>query len=71
WQEGLIITEAEGVAQTAGLLAGDIIQTMNNQPVKTISDLEKILNEAPPQPNVTLEAYRKGARFTVSLPGTN
>ncbi|MBF0499275.1 MAG: PDZ domain-containing protein, partial [Candidatus Riflebacteria bacterium] len=43
WQEGLIITEAEGVAQTAGLLAGDIIQTMNNQPVKTISDLEKIL----------------------------
>ncbi|MBF0499281.1 MAG: PDZ domain-containing protein [Candidatus Riflebacteria bacterium] len=67
--EGLIITETEAQAQTAGLLAGDLIMGIDNQPVKKITDLIQIMNQATPQTGVILDIYRKGERFTVRLKG--
>ena len=43
--KGLVIREASSAAAEAGLLAGDLIQSINTHPVLTVADLQYRLNQ--------------------------
>ncbi len=65
--EGLVVAEiAPGSrAARAGLEVGDVILAVNRQPVNTIRDLDRALEEAPGA--IALTTWRDGQRFLVIL----
>jgi len=67
--KGVIITEVANQAQAAGLLAGDVIRGINNRRVKSIVDFIKVMNTANMQQGITLDIYRQGQRFQVTMKG--
>ncbi|WP_146533987.1 PDZ domain-containing protein [Rubripirellula reticaptiva] len=46
----------------AGLRNGDLINTCNNQMVKSVDDLARIINEAPADQSLSLQFRREGSR---------
>jgi S1-C subfamily serine protease len=68
-KKGLVIAETGGQAQAAGLLAGDVIEVINNQRVKTIVDFIEVMNKADLQKGISLVVYRQGQRFRVTMKG--
>lgn len=54
--EGLVVTELdpEGSAASAGIARGDVILEMNRQPVKTVDEVQSILNSAGDKPLLLL-----------------
>jgi len=67
--EGLIITESANQASAAGLLAGDVIRTINGQRVNSIVDFIKIMNKADFRKGISLEIYRQGQPFSLWMKG--
>ena len=43
-KNGVLVTQSSGVSQMAGIMAGDIILSVNNQPVNSLSQVEKFIN---------------------------
>lgn len=63
-EQGLEVTDA----QTEGLLAGDILLKANGDPLQDSSQLYRLLLAAQPGDSVTLEIFRAGQYFTVTVP---
>ncbi|MBF0544508.1 MAG: trypsin-like peptidase domain-containing protein [Candidatus Riflebacteria bacterium] len=66
-QDGLVVGEVEGAAQTAGFVMGDFIQKINGQPVRTLADFITIMNEVDPQAGANLELSRRGTVLNLTL----
>ena len=54
-----------GPADTAGILPGDVVLTINNQPVKEAQQAMRVISEQHPDTMVRLEGSRQGKPFTV------
>jgi serine protease Do len=67
--EGALVAEPQsgGPAVKAGIEAGDVITSVNGQPVKDARDLAKRIGSMPPGATVKLVAIRKGAEKNFSL----
>ena len=70
--EGILIvrTITGSSAETAGLLAGDIIQKLGDQEISNTGELSKFLLEHPPGESVAVEYLRRGrAERTIAILG--
>jgi serine protease Do len=67
--EGALVAEPQsnGPAVKAGIEAGDVITSVNGQPVKDARDLARRIGSMPPGATVKLVAVRKGAEKNFSL----
>ena len=67
--EGALVAEpqADGPAAKAGILSGDLIQSVNDQDVKDARDLAKKIAAIKPGSTVKLGLLRNGSQKTVSL----
>jgi serine protease Do len=67
--EGALVTEpqADGPAAKAGIVSGDLIQSVNDQEVKDSRDLAKKIAAIKPGSSVKLGILRNGSQQTVSL----
>jgi serine protease DegS len=54
-----------GPADTAGILPGDVVLAINNQPVKEAQQAMRLISEQHPDAMVRLEGSRQGKPFTV------
>jgi serine protease Do len=64
---GLLVTEviADAPADKAGLLAGDIVVAVEDQPVRDSADLHRALTEIEPGDDVAVRVERRGAPLTL------
>ncbi len=68
---GLLISSVSkgSAAEKSGLKAGDIIVRVKGKPVKTVSDIRKILNSLKDNEKVKVEFYRNGRlKSVIALP---
>jgi serine protease Do len=67
--EGALVAEpqADGPAVKAGIVAGDVITTVDGKPVKDARDLAKKIGALPPKASVKLVVLHKGSEKTVTL----
>jgi len=67
--EGALVAEPQkdSPAQKAGIEAGDVIISVNGQPVKDARDLAKKIGSLAPKTTVKLSVLHKGTEKTVSL----
>ena len=67
--EGALVAEpqADGPAAKAGIQSGDVIISVNDQPVKDARDLAKKIGALPPNTTVRLGIISKGTEKTVTL----
>ena len=66
---GLLVAESAAPAAGAGLLANDVIETVNGQRVETIADFIKVMNKADLKRGISLDVYRQGQRFSLMMKG--
>jgi S1-C subfamily serine protease len=64
---GLIVVESAAQAAAAGLVANDVIEAINGQPVESIADFIKVMNTASPGKGISLVIYRQGQRFNLMM----
>jgi serine protease Do len=67
--EGALVAEPQkdGPAVKAGIEAGDVITSLDDQPVRDARDLARKIGGMPPGTTVKLGLLRKGAQMTISL----
>jgi len=65
--EGVVVADVAPGSRAArtGLQAGDVITAVNRQPVATIRDIDRALEQAPGA--MALSVWREGQRFLVIL----
>ncbi|MBA7653185.1 hypothetical protein ES703_61028 [subsurface metagenome] len=66
---GLLVAESAAPAAAAGLLANDVIEAVNGQRVETIADFIKVMNKADLKRGISLDVYRQGQRFNLTMRG--
>ncbi len=66
---GLLVAESAAPATAAGLLANDVIEAVNGQRVETIADFIKVMNKADLKRGISLDVYRQGQRFNLTMRG--
>jgi S1-C subfamily serine protease len=64
---GLHVVESATPATAAGLLANDVIEAVNGQRVETIADFIKVMNKADLKRGISLNVYRQGQRFNLTI----
>lgn len=62
-----VLRVAEGPAQEAGLVPGDILVTFNFKPVKSIDELNKILKETPKNRSIPVRVVRENRSLFLPL----
>jgi len=62
---GLLVEQVEGAAARAGVQAGDVILALNNQPVKTVDQLRRLVDRS--RGNVALLIQREGNKIYVPV----
>ena len=62
---GLMVEQAEGAAARAGVQAGDVILALNNQPVKSVDQLRKLVDKS--RGSVALLIQREGNKIFVPI----
>jgi serine protease Do len=67
--EGALVAEPQGnsPAAKAGIVAGDVITAVNNEPVKDARDLAKKIGSLPPKTTVKLAVLHSGSEKTLNL----
>ena len=60
-------SQANGPAAGAGIVAGDVIASLDDQPVKDHRDLVKKISRAAPGTTVELGVFRKGEHKSVTV----
>jgi len=65
--KGLLVVESATQAAAAGLLADDVIESINGQRVETIADFIKVMNKASLRKGISLGVYRQGQRFNLTI----
>lgn len=66
---GVIVSETGGLAGDAGILPGDVIQTINNQPIRDIFDYIKVMGKADLATGIFFGINRQGHRFSLVMKG--
>jgi serine protease Do len=68
-QRGAIVADLapNGPSQRAGLVAGDVITSINGHPVKTSSELTREVAKARPGDNLQLDVIRDGKHRTITV----
>jgi putative serine protease PepD len=56
-----------GAAEEAGILAGDVITTMNGKPVTTASELTAAVRQEPAGAKVKIELIRNDVKLTFDV----
>ncbi|MHC4734146.1 MAG: trypsin-like peptidase domain-containing protein, partial [Planctomycetota bacterium] len=64
---GLIVVESAAQAAAAGLVANDVIEAVNGQPVETVADFIRVMNKASLGKGISLDIYRQGQRFNLMM----
>ena len=62
---GLLVEESEGPAARAGVQAGDVILAFNNQPVKSVDQLRRLVDRS--RGSVALLIQREGNKIYVPI----
>ena len=62
---GLLVEEVEGAAARAGVQVGDVILALNNQPVKTIDQLRRLVDRS--RRSIALLIQREGTKIYVPI----
>ena len=62
---GLMVEQAEGAAARAGVQAGDVILALNNQPVKSVDQLRRLVDKS--RGSVALLIQREGNKIYVPV----
>ncbi|HEY6240084.1 MAG TPA: PDZ domain-containing protein, partial [Burkholderiales bacterium] len=62
---GLLVEQVEGAAARAGVQAGDVILALNNQPVKTVDQLRRLVDRS--RGSVALLIQREGNKIYVPI----
>jgi serine protease Do len=62
---GLLVEQAEGPAKRAGVQAGDVILSFNNQPLKTVDQLRRLVDRS--HGSVALLIQREGNKIFVPI----
>jgi serine protease Do len=62
---GLLVEQVEGAAARAGVQAGDVILALNNQPVKSVAQLRRLVDRS--RGNVALLIQREGNKIYVPV----
>jgi S1-C subfamily serine protease len=65
--KGLLVVESAVQAAAAGLLADDVIESINGQRVETIADFIKVMNKASLRKGISLGVYRQGQRLNLKM----
>lgn len=68
-KRGVIVTESAGLSKTTGLLAGDLIEAIDNQVIETTVDYIRVMQEADLKRGISLEIYRQGQRIQLMMKG--
>ena len=64
----VVVAEVEGVAAIAGVQQGDVIKSINGQPIETPSDLTDMINSTDPlQGGVMLDISRNGSPMYITI----
>lgn len=64
---GLLVDEVTLEAAESGLLAGDVLQSINNIPIKTLEDFTQATRRVESLPAVTLGVFRNGRPTELTL----
>jgi S1-C subfamily serine protease len=64
---GLIVVESAAQATAAGLVANDVIEVVNGQPIETVADFIKVMNKVRPGKKISMDIYRQGQRFNLMM----
>lgn len=69
-QSGVLVTgmNPEGVAAEAGIRPQDVILSFNHQPVKNVSQLEKLIDHSPKGKPAAVQVMRKQQTLFVAIP---
>jgi len=67
--EGVLVAEpiADGPAAKAGIAPGDVITSLNSEPVKDARELSRKIGDAAPGTKVNLGVVRKGEQKTIAM----
>ncbi len=67
--KGVVVTQVEpgSTADRAGLAAGDVIQEVNRQPVRSLKDYERVTAELKKDQRVLLRINRRGASLFLAV----
>ncbi len=65
----IVAVVPEGPADRAGLLAGDLLYRVNNQPIASADDLHRVLSRCEPGRLLSLELLRRGRPLSVQIVG--
>jgi serine protease Do len=57
----------EGLASRSGLIQGDILVSINFQPLRSIEDVDKVLSAVPAGQSVPLRVIRNGRSNFIAL----
>lgn len=66
---GVVVSETGGLAGDAGILPGDVIQKIDRQPVRDISDYIKVMGKADLATGISFGINRQGHRFSLRVKG--
>jgi len=62
---GLLVEQSEGPAARAGVQPGDVILAFNNQPVKTVDQLRRLVDRS--RGSIALLIQREGNKIYVPI----
>jgi serine protease Do len=63
---GLVVQDVAGAAERAGIRAGDVIEAVNNTPVKNVAELKSLIDKS--GKTVALLVQRNDARIFIPVP---
>ena len=60
--------EKESIAEQQGFKTGDMIESLNQQPILSIADVQWVLHQAPEPSRISAIIHRNGEKVTLELP---
>ncbi|MBF0123278.1 MAG: hypothetical protein HQL21_07750 [Candidatus Omnitrophica bacterium] len=66
-EQGVVVDWCEDPAYSAGVRGGDLIKSINNKPIKNLSDFLKVTNVTSLEPGVLLDILRNGQPLYITM----
>ncbi|MHC4123814.1 MAG: trypsin-like peptidase domain-containing protein [Planctomycetota bacterium] len=65
--KGLLVVESAAQAGAVGILADDVIESINGQRIETIADFIKVMNKASLAEGISIGVNRQGQRYNLTM----